>query len=329
MTAAPSVAVIIAAYNVAQTIGDAVRSALEQAETAEVVVVDDASGDTTADVVEQLARQEPRVRLIRQERNMGPSRARNVAIATTSAPFIAILDGDDIFLPGRFAAMFAEGGWDFCADNIVFFTKEEQIAAIQRTFDEVPSQSMRLDLATFVAGNVPDLGKPRGELGFLKPVMRRAFLERHAIAYREDCRLGEDFLFYAEALAKGALYCVISNCGYAALVRENSLSGHHSVEDLEQLYLHESGLLKELELTTTEEALLRKRARSTLRRLHHRQVLACKNAQGLIAGLVTGLGKPTALVDIARDRWQGLVGKPVARPFEARSLLTSASFTRR
>ena len=222
-----SVAVIIAAYNVAPTIGDAVRSALDQAETAEVVVVDDASSDGTAAVVDDLAREDSRVTLIRQPINSGPARARNLAIEATTSPFIAILDGDDILLPGRFTAMFAEPDWDFCADNIVFFTRFDQIEAIRRSFADGPSQAMELDFTSFVEGNIPRDGKPRGELGFLKPVMRREFLVRHDLDYAEDCRLGEDFLLYCEALAKGARYRVIANCGYAALVRENSLSGLH------------------------------------------------------------------------------------------------------
>jgi succinoglycan biosynthesis protein ExoU len=328
MMATPSVAVIIAAFNVASTIEDAVRSALQQQETAEVVVVDDASSDATADVVSDLAGQDTRVKLIRQERNRGPARARNLAIAATTAPFIAILDGDDMLLPGRFAAMFAEPEWDFCADNIVFFTRFEQVDAICRAIAEGPAQAMLLDFTTFVDGNIPDHGKPRGELGFLKPVMRRDFLVRHGLDYREECRLGEDFLFYAEALAKGARYRVISNCGYAALVRENSLSGQHSVDDLAQLHRHELLLAETLDLSATQEALLRKRARSTLRRLHHREVLASRNERGLAAGIADGLVRPTALVDIARDRWKGARSKGIDAVFRPRSLLTEASFPR-
>jgi succinoglycan biosynthesis protein ExoU len=328
MTQPASVAVIIAAYNVAQTIEDAVSSALQQPETAEVVVVDDASMDETADVVERLAAEQPRLKLIRQDGNRGPAHARNVAIAATTSPFISILDGDDILLPGRFAAIFAETDWDFCADNIVFFTRFEQINGICRAFVDGPAQAMQLDFATFVAGNTPEDGKPRGELGFLKPVMRRDFLERHEIRYCEDCRLGEDFLFYSEALANGAHYRVISNCGYAALVREHSLSGRHSVEDLAQLHRHEMRLFDALELSRAQKGLLRKHARSTLRRLHHRQVLASRNERGLAAGIAQGLSRPTALVDIAKDRWQEVRGNAGAEPFRARSLLTEANFTR-
>ena len=323
-----SVAVIIAAYNVAPTIRDAVRSALDQAETAEVVVVDDASSDGTAAVVDELARDDSRVTLIRQPINSGPARARNLAIAATTSPFIAILDGDDILLPGRFTAMFAEPDWDFCADNIVFFTRFDQIEAIRRSFADEPSQAMKLDFTSFVDGNIPRHGKPRGELGFLKPVMRREFLVRHDLDYAEDCRLGEDFLLYCEALAKGARYRVIANCGYAALVRENSLSGLHSVNDLAQLYRHESCLADTLDLSRSQEDLLRRRVKSTLRRLHHREVLAVRNDQGLVAGIRDGLRKPTALVDIARDRWQGLTGKGGPQPFRPRSLLTRADFRR-
>ncbi|NCP24910.1 MAG: glycosyltransferase family 2 protein [Erythrobacter sp.] len=323
-----SVAVIIAAYNVAPTIRDAVRSALDQAETAEVVVVDDASSDETAAVVDDLAREDSRVTLIRQPINSGPARARNLAIEATTSPFIAILDGDDILLPGRFTAMFAEPDWDFCADNIVFFTRFDQIEAIRRSFADEPSQAMELDFTSFVDGNIPRHGKPRGELGFLKPVMRREFLVRHDLDYAEDCRLGEDFLLYCEALAKGARYRVIANCGYAALVRENSLSGLHSVNDLAQLYRHESRLADTLDLSRSQEDLLRRRVKSTKRRLHHREVLAARNDQGVVAGIRDGLRKPTALVDIAKDRWQGLTGKGGPQPFRPRSLLTRADFRR-
>jgi succinoglycan biosynthesis protein ExoU len=301
-TSWPSVAVIIAAYNVAETIGQAVQSALAQPETTEVVVVDDASTDDTAHIACEAADNDPRLLVIRNEKNLGPARSRNVAISSSTAPYIAILDGDDFYLPGRFTQMFAQPAWDLCADNIIFFTEQNQIEPVRSCFEAGNLQSITLDLKSFISGNIHTGGQSRGELGFLKPAMRRAFLEKHKLAYTEDCRLGEDFLFYVEALAKGARYTVLSRCGYAALVRENSLSGQHSLQDLSALHRGELELINRLTLGREEHALLTKRARSTLRKVHHREVLASKAEGGRLKGVVTGLRRPTSFIDIARDR---------------------------
>lgn len=323
-----SVAVIIAAYNVAETIGLAVRSALDQPETAEVIVVDDASHDDTAEAAREAGQGDPRLTVIRNDSNAGPARARNTAIARSVAPFIAILDGDDILLPGRFAAMFAHDDWDFCADNIVFFSDVAQIGDVTSRFSESVAGTLSLDFASFVAGNLPAEGKLRGELGFLKPVMRRSFLEEHGLSYIEECRLGEDFLFYAEALAAGARYTVIPQCGYAALVRANSLSGNHSVADLAALHRNERLLLDRLDLSDENRALLKRRVRATLRKLSHREVLASKASNGLVQGVLTGLSRPTSFVDIARDHWRKWLPAQPAMPLP-RSLLPVSHFSER
>ena len=298
----PKVAVIIAAYNVAETIGKAVQSALAQPETAEVVVVDDASRDDTHLEAQTAAAGDPRLTVIRNEHNLGPARSRNIAISQTSSPYIAILDGDDFLLEGRFERIFKETGWDFCADNIIFFSDEGQIEAARTPFDNADLIPMTLDLESFVLGNIPDAKRPRAELGFLKPVMRRGFMEEHNLTYAEECRLGEDFLFYAEALMRGAVYAVVPHCGYAALVRENSLSGRHSIEDLKSLHERELQLCRSPDLNTAERKLLKRRTRSTLRRIHHREVLARKAESGSLLGAAAGITRPTSIVDIFRDR---------------------------
>src|SRR5690606_37601865 len=94
-----------------------------------------------------------------------------------------------------------------------------------------------------VEGNISRRGAPRGELGFLKPVMRRAFLDAHGLRYREEMRLGEDYELYVRALANGARYTVIESCGYGALVRETSLSGRHRTQDLAALHAAERAIL--------------------------------------------------------------------------------------
>ena len=318
------VAVIVAAYNVAETVGKAVRSALAQPETAEVVVVDDASQDHTHLAAKEAAGSDPRLTVIRNDRNLGPARSRNIAINETFSPYIAILDGDDFFLERRFQRMFAEPDWDFCADNIIFFKDESQIEAACAPFGLPGLVSMKLDLKAFVLGNIPDAKRPRAELGFLKPVMRRGFLQEHNLVYAEECRLGEDFLFYTEALMRGARYKVLPGCGYAALVRENSLSGRHSLDDLKALHNRELQICRSPNLALRERGLLKQRARSTLRRIHHREVLARKASGGSLLGVAAGLIRPTSFVDIFRDRMRKSGSLP--GPSLPRSLLPTSQF---
>ena len=99
----PEVSVIIACYNGASVIEKAIGSALSQSETSlEIVVVDDASTDASADVVARCAKDGP-VRLIRQPRNRGISATRNTGIGAAEGAFIAFLDQDDLWYPGRLA----------------------------------------------------------------------------------------------------------------------------------------------------------------------------------------------------------------------------------
>lgn len=89
----PDVSVVIPAYNPGPFINEAVDSVLAQDIDLEVIVVDDGGS-------EDLSRLASRVRLIRQS-NGGVSVARNVGIAAATAPLIAFLDQDDVWLPGK------------------------------------------------------------------------------------------------------------------------------------------------------------------------------------------------------------------------------------
>jgi glycosyltransferase involved in cell wall biosynthesis len=102
---APSLSVVIAAYQAAETIGEAVASALEQTlPPLEVIVCDDASTD---DIEGALAPLAGRVTLIRRERNGGVAAARNEAVRAASGEFVVVLDADDVFMPQRLEALAA------------------------------------------------------------------------------------------------------------------------------------------------------------------------------------------------------------------------------
>ncbi|WP_200343906.1 glycosyltransferase [Halochromatium glycolicum] len=93
--------VIIPCYEGEAFIADAIRSALDQQDvTLEVVVVDDASPDGSASVVEGFLDTD-HVRLLRRRRNGGIAAARNTGICSAAGEYIAFLDQDDLWYPGR------------------------------------------------------------------------------------------------------------------------------------------------------------------------------------------------------------------------------------
>ena len=97
--AAPSISVVIPAYNAAAWVARAIESALAQTvPPVDVIVVDDCSTDQTCRVVE---RYEPAVRLIRRATTGGPGAARNSGIMVGGAEWIALLDADDAWLPHK------------------------------------------------------------------------------------------------------------------------------------------------------------------------------------------------------------------------------------
>lgn len=98
-TEAPAVSVVIPAYNADWCVAKAIDSVLGQQDGAdfEVLVVDDGSTDGTAAV---LARYGDAIRVLRQ-RNLGLSAARNAGLRAARGEFVAFLDADDWWLPGK------------------------------------------------------------------------------------------------------------------------------------------------------------------------------------------------------------------------------------
>lgn len=319
----PCVAVIIAAYNAEATIATAVKSALMQPETCEVYVVDDCSKDATLEAAKSAGEGDERLITIKQPFNQGPSAARNVALQRTEAPFVAVLDSDDAFLPGRFAAIMAQKDWDLCADNL-HFTHSHHTLPPADPWGEGPGRACTINFETFVLGNLGKRNDNRTELGFLKPVIRRAFLEEHGLSFNDRCRLGEDFVLYAQMLALGARFKLVEKCGYNALVRANSLSADHAISHLRAFLDASREISANPRLSSQEKAAIARHIRHLEEKVIHREALENRKYRGLISTLWFLVRQPTAIRDILIDRYKGQQETVMA----ARALLTSDDFDR-
>jgi glycosyltransferase involved in cell wall biosynthesis len=107
------VSVVIPAFNAASTLDETIRSARAQSYAPiEILVVDDSSTDITHKIASRHAREDSRIRVLRQA-HRGPSAARNLGIAQAKGSLIAPLDADDLWRPTKIerqvAAMRAGG----------------------------------------------------------------------------------------------------------------------------------------------------------------------------------------------------------------------------
>jgi glycosyltransferase involved in cell wall biosynthesis len=98
MRGPPLVSIIIPVYNSAAYVADALRSALAQDyENKEVIVVDDGSTDSTAEILKSFQDQI----VVLGQKNAGPGAARNRGIRHAKGVYIAFLDADDYWAPGK------------------------------------------------------------------------------------------------------------------------------------------------------------------------------------------------------------------------------------
>lgn len=98
------VSVVMPAFNSSKYIRETIESVLGQTwKNIELLVVDDASSDSTVDVVREMAASDPRVRLFVQSKNCGAAVARNIALQEATGQFIAFLDADDLWRNDKIA----------------------------------------------------------------------------------------------------------------------------------------------------------------------------------------------------------------------------------
>lgn len=176
----PKVSVIIPCYNQAKFLPKAIASL--QAQTMpdwECIIVDDGSPDNAAEVANNIALKEPRVRLI-QQTNGGLANARNTGLAQAQGEYIQFLDSDDTLAPEKFERQTAS--MDQKGLDISYTAFCNEIAG-----KYTASRSIRLSLRRILVSWGMGASVPIHSF-----LYRRAFIQQHDLKFihsrREDCQ---------------------------------------------------------------------------------------------------------------------------------------------
>jgi succinoglycan biosynthesis protein ExoO len=213
----PDVSILIAAWKAEGYLSRAVASALASTDLdVEVIIVDDASPDGTYVAAQQLADTDPRTVTHRLAANSGPSAARNQALALARGRYVAVLDADDAFLPGRLSALVKHAeatGVDIVVDNMIEVDDAgNQLGSSAFLKSAAFATDREIDLLTWIAFNQPMKG---GDcIGYLKPLIRRDTLITSEISYDTTLRNSEDYYLVANLLAAGKRMRYLATPGY-------------------------------------------------------------------------------------------------------------------
>jgi succinoglycan biosynthesis protein ExoO len=222
----PRVSVLIPVYNCEKMILRAIDSALSQTlKDIEIIIIDDASTDRTADLIADCHGATPRIRLYSRTQNGGPGAARNMGIHVACGEWLALLDADDLMRPERLERLLESATENdvLIADNLEMYDLHAK-KVVKRGIDvALLASGIRLDCRGFAARCKTNQSNAI-DFGLLKPLIRTSHVREHGIFYDESLRHGEDFLFYLETLLAGGTLLVLPDAYYRYTERTGSIT---------------------------------------------------------------------------------------------------------
>lgn len=230
-----SVSVIIPAYNTEQYIAKAILSALNQTlRNIEVIVVNDCSTDNTVEVVQSF--DDPRLKLLSNQENLGAGGARNRAIEVAQGKWIAVLDSDDWYAPQRLEVLVnlaQQKKVDFIADDSYLIEDGDSTpwSTIIRESGVEISSIQQFNAAEFILTDIE--GRSGLRLGFTKPLFSRQFLQTNNIKY-ENIRVTQDFWFDMQCFLHGAKFFLVPEPYYYYRARPGSLVSSNKIARMEE-----------------------------------------------------------------------------------------------
>lgn len=223
------VTVLIPAYNRELYIEECIRSVqMQSLKDLEILIIDDGSTDRTADLCQNMAQHDSRIRLIKGNHG-GVSAARNIGLDAAKGKYIFFLDSDDVLNPmiletlvrgmeqynvpisGSCGRAARENNWHRVREAL---QKADHLGTTQfRKFDDVIREIFKG-------------GTPFGYIGGV--MIRRDWVGE--TRFRTDLYIGEDFYFIYENLIKGADALYLNELWYYVRLHTTNLHDHYDYD---------------------------------------------------------------------------------------------------
>lgn len=190
----PKISVVMSTYNRAETMSDSIDSVLAQTEPDfEFIIIDDGSTDNTFEILQQYAKKDRRIKVLRNDRNRGLIYSLNRGLDTAHGTFIARIDDDDTMLPWRLER------------QLLTMTLYPQVTILgTRITNEEAQIGKRTTLPMIENPDLTEINSyTSSALAHPTIMIRRNFIEKHHIRYRDDNLYAEDCGFYADVLNAG------------------------------------------------------------------------------------------------------------------------------
>jgi glycosyltransferase involved in cell wall biosynthesis len=230
----PKISVVMPLYNVAPYVEEAIASIQNQTiHDIEIILVNDCSTDQTPQIIQKIAEQDPRVRILRTPEGgaYGCAEPKNVGLLACRAPYIAVMDGDDVSTPDRLEKQlaFLETHPEISLVGSAIRTMDEQGRFIGKVSDVAPTHTAILKTAHLHTPCV-------------------AWLARRELYEKLDCHrlipAGEDHDFLLRALAGGFRLHNLPEPLYWVRVRKGNTSDSIGIKQY-LLHYYLVGLYKE------------------------------------------------------------------------------------
>lgn len=216
--------IIIPVYNAACFLEACLNSLLRQEfEDYEVILINDGSSDASAEICQAYAERNENIRYVYQE-NRGPSSARNHGINLARGDYLLFLDADDRVTAHslkRLSMLIDASGTDAVISRLIVFDEERRT-----TFVAGPA----LEAERIAAGKdeaLEELSRKRFNTPASAVIIKRSIVEKYAVRFSENYRIGEDIFMMSQALCRCNTYCYNEEPYYC--YRQNSESIMHTV----------------------------------------------------------------------------------------------------